>query len=215
MVKFGEAIEAIQAEAGEDIAVMVGAGEEETVFTPVGLSVRRRLPWIIFNLAVGFLIAVVVAQFSDTLETYAVLAAFMPLVALVAGNSGAQSLAVVIRSLAVGDIPPGRAGRAVRRETAIAIIDGLIVATIGALVAAMFIATFDSGSGVSPLEIGTIVFVAVGVNFLVAGFVGSGIPILLRKLGQDPALASNIFLTMTTDLVGFGGFLLTATLLLS
>ncbi|KAA3637895.1 MAG: magnesium transporter, partial [Armatimonadetes bacterium] len=93
IVKFSEAIEAIQAEVGEDIAVMVGAGEEETVFTPVGLSVRRRLPWIFFNLVVGMLIASVISRFRSTLTTYAVLAAYMPMVALLSGNSGAQSLA--------------------------------------------------------------------------------------------------------------------------
>ncbi len=215
MVRFDEALEAIQAEAGEDIAVMVGAGEEESVFTPVGLSVRRRLPWIIFNLIVGFAIAAVIVQFEATLETYAVLVAFMPLVALVAGNSGAQSLAVIIRSLAVGELPPGRTGRAIRREVSIAVIDGLVVALLAASVAALTIGLLGSESNISPLEIAIIVFVSVGVAFLVAGLVGAGIPILLRKIGQDPALASNIFLTMITDIVAFGGFLATASLLLS
>ncbi len=109
MVKISEAIEAIQAEAGEDIAVMVGAGEEETIFTPVSVSVRRRLPWIAFNLVVGFVIAYVIAQFESVLEGAVILAAYMPLVALLGGNSGAQSLAVIIRSIAVGDLPRGRA----------------------------------------------------------------------------------------------------------
>ena len=215
MVKFLEAFEAIQAEAGEDIAVMVGAGEEETVFTPIGLSVRRRLPWIAFNLVVGLLIAYVVSRFEGTIETYAVLAAYMPLVALISGNGGAQSLAVIIRSLAVGDIPPGRARRAIRRELAVAVIDGLLIALLAALLAALTISLFGSGATVTPMEIGVIIFVSVTVAFTVAGLVGSSIPILLRRLGQDPALASNIFLTMISDLVAFGGFLLTASLLLT
>ena len=215
MVKFLEAIEAIQAEAGEDIAVMVGAGEEETVFTPVTRSVRRRLPWIVFNLVVGLLIAWVIARFEGTIETYAVLAAYMPLVALISGNGGAQSLAVIIRSLAVGDIPPGRARRAIRRELAVTVIDGLLVALLAALFAAATVSVFGSGDSIRPLEIAVIIFVSVAFAFLVAGLVGSGIPILLRRLGQDPALASNIFLTMIVDLVAFGGFLLTAAILLS
>lgn len=215
IVKFGAALEAIQAEAGEDIAVMHGAGLEESVFTPVGLSVRRRLPWIIFNLIVGFLIAVVVAQFEDTITTYAILAAYMPLVALVGGNSGAQSLAVIIRSMAVGELPPGRAARAVRREVAVAAIDGLIIAAFAAVLAALTIGTFGSESGIEPATMAVIIFISVIVAFLTAGLVGAGIPVVLRSIGQDPALASNIFLTVTVDLVSFGGFLLVATLLLS
>ena len=214
IVKFGEAIEAIQAEAGEDIAVMVGAGEEESVFTPVMRSVRRRLPWIIFNLAVGILLAMVISRFDETLSTYAVLAAYMPLIALLAGNSGAQSLAVIIRSLAVGELPAGRAGRAVRREVWIAVVDGVAIAALAALFAAATVAAFGADSGIAPRDMAIIIAISVLASFLVAGLVGAGIPILLRRMGQDPALASNIFLTMITDIVGFGGFLLTAALLL-
>lgn len=216
MVKFSEAIEAIQAEVGEDIAVMVGAGEEESVFTPVMRSVRRRLPWILFNLVVGLLIAGVISRFEATLTAYAVLAAYMPTIALLAGNSGAQSLAVIIRAMAVGELPSGRAGKAIRREVLVGLADGTVVAGIGAVVAALTLGLFsgDSGTAVAPYEIAIIVFISIWVAFLVAGFVGSGIPIALRKFGQDPALASNIFLTMITDAVSFTGFLLTATLLL-
>ncbi len=217
MVKFSEAIEAIQAEVGEDMAVMVGAGEEETVFTPVSLSVRRRLPWIIFNLVVGVFIAGIIAQFESTLATYAILAAYMPIVALLAGNSGAQSLAVIIRSMAVGDLPQGRAPRAIRREVAVGLIDGTIIATLSALLAAITVGFFtgDSVAAIAPAEIAIIIFISVWVAFLVAGLVGAGIPVLFSSLGQDPALASNIFLTLITDIVGFAGFLLTAALLLS
>jgi len=216
MVKVSEAIEAILAEVGEDIAVMVGAGEEETVFTPVSRSVRRRLPWIFFNLVVGVFLAAAISRFEPTLTTYAVLAAYMPLVALLAGNSGAQSLAVIIRSMAVGDLPRGRAGRAIRREVTVGLIDGTLMAATAAAVAALTVSAFQSGREViAPAELATIVFVSVWVSFLVAGLVGSGIPVLLRRIGQDPALASNIFLTMVTDIVGFTGFLLTATILLT
>jgi len=214
MVKISEAIEAIQAEAGEDIAVMVGAGEEETIFTPVSVSVRRRLPWIAFNLVVGFVIAYVIAQFESVLEGAVILAAYMPLVALLGGNSGAQSLAVIIRSIAVGDLPRGRARRAVRREMAVTMVDGLAIAVLAALMGALTVEIFGSRSGVDPWEISAILFVSVIVSIFVGGLVGSGIPIVLRRMGQDPALASNIFLTMTTDLVSFGGFLITAALLL-
>jgi magnesium transporter len=217
MVKFSEAMEAIQAEVGEDIAVMVGAGEEESVFTPVTRSVSRRLPWILFNLLVGLLIAAVISRFEATLTTYAVLAAYMPTIALLAGNSGAQSLAVIIRAMAVGDLPTGRAGKAIRREVIIGLVDGTAVATVAAIVAALTVTLFegDVETTVGQFEIAVIVFVAVWVAILIAGFVGSGIPVLLRRLHQDPALASNIFLTMITDMASFSAFLITATILLT
>ncbi len=216
MVKFSEAIEAIQAEVGEDLAVMVGAGEEETVFTPISQSIRRRLPWIAFNLAIGLFIAGAISRFQGTLTTHAVLAAYMPLVALISGNSGAQSLAVVIRSMAVGDLPRGRAGRAIRRELAIGFIDGASMAVLAACTAALTVGVFESPSSppVAPLTLAIIVFISVWIAFIIAGIVGSSIPVILRRLNFDPAVASNIFLTLTTDAISMGGFLLTAMLLL-
>ncbi|MFC2177422.1 magnesium transporter [Actinomycetota bacterium] len=121
------------------------------------------------------------------------------------GNSGAQSLAVIIRAMALGDLPPGRAMRAVRREFLVGITNAASLAVLAALAAWTF---------AGDQKIGIVMGLAVGVNLAVAGFAGAGIPVLLRRLGLDPALASNIFLTLITDLVGFGGFLLTASILL-
>ncbi len=205
MVPFSEALEAVQAEATEDIAAMVGAGVEESVYTPVLVSAQRRLPWIVVNLVIGFAIATVIFQFEDTIASNARLAAYMPMVALLAGNSGAQSLAVMIRAMAVGDLPPGRAPRAVQREFVVGSLNGLVIAVLSGIGGA-FLA--------SDTEIGVIIAISVAVNFVVAGLAGAGIPVVLRRLGHDPALASNIFLTMITDIVGFGGFLATATILL-
>ncbi len=205
MVEFDEALEAVQAEATEDIAAMVGAGAEESVYTPVMTSARRRLPWIVVNLIIGFVIATVIFQFEETIARDARLAAYMPMVALLAGNSGAQSLAVIIRAMALGDLPSGRTRRAVRREFLLGTLNGSVIAVLSGLGGALL-----SGD----VEIGVIISVSVAVNFVVAGFAGAGIPVALRRLGQDPALASNIFLTMITDIVGFGGFLATASILL-
>lgn len=215
MVKFSEAMDAIQAEASEDLAVMFGAGDQESVFTPVPESVRRRLPWNVFNLVAGFVTVFVVAQFEDTLATYALLAAFMPLVAGLSGNSGAQSIAVTIRSLAVGELPPGREWRAIRRELAIGLIRGVILATLGAILAAIAVNVIGGTSDVlSAGDLAVIIWISTIVGLMTAALAGASIPLLLRRFGQDPALASNIFLTMITDAVGFGIFLLTATLLL-
>jgi magnesium transporter len=205
MVKVSEALEAVQVEATEDISVMVGAGVEESVFTPVATSVRRRLPWIMFNLAVGFVNSRVILGFESTIAALTAVAAYMPLAGAVGGNSGAQSLAVIIRSMALGDLPPGRAGRAIRREATVGLVTALTVAVVAGLLGSVLAADH---------RIGLVVGIAILVNLTIAGLAGASIPVVLRSLGQDPALASNIFLTMTTDLVGLSGYLLTATLLL-
>ena len=205
MVKVGEALRAVQEEATEDITQMVGAGAEETVYTPIARSVRRRLPWLIVNLAMGILIAFAIGPFEQIIEENGVLAILMPMVALLGGNSGAQSLAVIIRAMALGDLPPGRALRAVRREFYVGLTNSVSLAIMSGLAAWLV-----SGTA----RIGIVMGFAVGLNLIVAGLAGAGIPVVLRRLGLDPALASNIFLTLITDLVGFGGFLLTAQLLL-
>lgn len=205
MVKVTEAIRAVQAEATEDIAQMVGAGAEESIYTPIMRSVRRRLPWLLVNLAIGLFIAWAIGPFKEIIEKNGILAVLMPMVALLGGNSGAQSLAVIIRAMALGELPPGRAMRAVRREFLVGVSNAISLAVLAGLVAWRY-----SGND----EIGIVMGVGVGVNLVVAGFAGAGIPVLLRRLGLDPALASNIFLTLITDLVGFGGFLLTARILL-
>ena len=205
IVKVDEAMEAAQTEATEDIAQMVGAGAEESVYTSVPVSVRRRLPWIALNLLIGLGLAFVISRFEPIIENRAVLASFMPMVALLGGNSGAQSLAVVIRAMAVGSLPPGRAARAIRREATIGVTNGAVIALISGLL---------GGAVSGDADIGLVIGIAVFANLMVAGAVGASIPILLRRLGLDPALASNIFLTTVTDTVGFGGFLLTAKLVL-
>jgi magnesium transporter len=205
MVKVTEAIRAVQAEATEDIAQMVGAGAEESIYTPILRSVRRRLPWLLVNLLIGLFIALMIGPFKEVIEENTVLAVLMPMVALLGGNSGAQSLAVIIRAMALGDLPPGRAMRAVRREFLVGLTNAASLAVLAGLVAWIFAG--DS-------KIGVVMAVGVAVNLIAAGFAGAGIPVLLRRLGLDPALASNIFLTLITDLVGFGGFLLTASILL-
>lgn len=205
IVTIDDVLEAIQEEAGEDLATMVGAGAAETIYSPVRTSIKNRLPWILVNLGIAFIVAGVVSRFEPLISSTAVLAAYMPVVASVGGNGGAQSLAIVIRAMAIEDLPPAITTRIIRRELIIALTNGLVVAVAAAVIAGSF-----TGSGRIALVIG----LAVLGNMTVAGMAGAGIPLALQRLGQDPALASNIFLTLVSDLIGFGGFLAIAALLL-
>ena len=204
MVSVEEVIEAVQQEASEDFAQAVGAGATETVSTPVVRSIRMRLPWILVNLAFASIVAVVIERQTGVIEASSILVALMPVVALMGGNSGAQSLAVVIRAMAVGDVPPNREWSIIGRQTLIGVANGVAMGALSGAIAAVLI----------DLRTGIVVGLGVLANMTVAGFAGAGIPILFRHMGRDPAQASNIFLTLITDLVGFGGFLLVAALLL-
>lgn len=205
IVKFGDAMAAAQEEASEDLAQMVGAGAEETISTPVLLSVRRRLPWIVVNLMIGLLLAAAIGRFESTIERNAVLIGYLPLASLLGGNSGAQSLAVLIRTMAISEIPQSRTWRVIRRQLAIGSINGLVMALLAGLVA---------GLTTGALRPGVVVGIAVLTTLIAAGVAGAGIPLLLKRLGLDPALAANIFLTLVTDMVGFGTFLVFTSLLL-
>ena len=205
LVSIEDVIEAVQSEATEDIAVMVGAGVEETLYTPWQRSVRTRLPWTAVNLATAFLVALVVSRFEPVIDRVAVLAAYMPVVASIGGNSGAQSQAIVIRGMAFDRIPAQLARRVITRSLLIGLVNGVAIGALSGAIAAFF---------THQAKIGFVIGLAALVNLIVANVAGSGIPILLQKLGQDPAVASNIFMTMITDMVGFGGFLAIATLML-
>jgi len=206
MVPHEAVIEAVQAEASEDFAAAVGAGPEETVFTPVKRSVRMRLPWLVLNLGMAIVVALVIERQADVISEFGVvLAALMPVVALLGGNAGAQSLAVVIRGLALEDVPPNRVSSVLGRQIAVGALNGVPLG---------FLAAFVGASIGGSVEFGAVMGVAAATNVTIASFAGAAIPLVLRRLGLDPALASNIFLTLMTDIVGFGGFLVVAAVLL-
>lgn len=205
IVTVEEAIEAIQEEASEDMAVMVGAGSEETVRTAAGQSFRKRLPWIVVNLGLATVVAITIERQKGVLDEFVVLAALMPVVALLGGNSGAQSLAVVIRSMAIGQVPSQMVPKVLVRELRIGVSLGLVVSVLSGGVALALSEQWD---------VAAVMALAVFGNLAIATLAGAGIPIVLRAMKFDPALASNIFLTFITDIIGFAGFLLIANALL-
>jgi magnesium transporter len=165
-----------------------------------------RLPWLLVNLTTAFLAAFVVSQFQATIAKYVVLAVFMPIVAGMGGNAGTQTLTVMVRALALGEMDLRRAGGVLLRQTAVGLMNGLGTGVVLGLVALVWER--------NPVLAGVLCFAAT-VNLTVAGFFGAGVPLVLRRLNLDPALGSSILVTTATDVCGFLAFLGTATLLLS
>ncbi len=207
MVTNDTVLEAIQEEAGEDFAVAVGTAAEDSVYLPIRRSIRHRLPWIAFDVAISTTVVIAISQFNDVIGTFVVLAALMPLVARIGGDSGAQTLAVVIRGLATDGIHGSDVRRVLGRETAIGIFNGLVIGTMAGLLGYIL---QSIQAGPDPWKVAGAMMLASWANLILAGLSGAAIPLTLRRLGFDPALGSNLFLTTFTDLVGFAGFLAVA-----
>ena len=203
-ITINSALDVIETEIAEDFSQSFGAGAEETIFTPIQKSIRSRLPWIAINMALAFIVSFLIFQFEETITSNVLLAALMPVVALIGGSSGAQSLAIVIRALARNDVSEARVFEVIGKQTLIGIINGILVGTFSFLIL-NFVGLSDFS-----LALGSAVF----TNIFIGNLFGSSIPLILKRLGFDPALASNIFLTLITDIAGFGGFLAIALLLL-
>ena len=203
-------IEAIQDEATEDFAAAVGAGVEETVYSNVGVAFKGRAPWLVLNLFLALLVAFAIEAQTAIISREPVLAALMPVIALLGGNGGTQSLAVMIRSLASDDVPRAQVRGILARQAGVGLLVGALLAVMsaGATYVLLDIGMFSSAA--DPAVVAGVVAVATLASLLIAAVAGAWIPLLLRRLGQDPALASSIFLTLIADVVGFGGFLLLA-----
>ncbi|HEX2154238.1 MAG TPA: magnesium transporter [Acidimicrobiia bacterium] len=215
MVTTDAVLEAVQEEASEDFATAVGAGAEETVYSDVLPSAWMRSPWLMINLVLSLVVALVIERQTGIITEVPILAALMPVVALLGGNAGTQSLAVVIRSLAADDVPTSRILGVLGRQLRIGLVVGLLVAVAAAVVTQLLVQWgLFSARGAPGARVALAVAAAVLANLTIATTVGAAIPLLLRRLGQDPALASSIFLTFVTDMVGFGGFLLVASALI-
>jgi len=203
VVKHDQVLEAMQEEAFEDLQKMVGAGGDEGALSPAGTVVKRRLPWLFVNLLTAFLAAAVIGLFEDLLARFTALAVLLPIVSGQGGNSGAQTLAVVVRGLALREIMPGMSRWLLLKEMLAGLINGLVIAIVTAAIVWLW-----SQNGGLALVIG----LAMILNMVVAPLAGAAIPLMLRAFGRDPAQSSTIFLTTVTDVVGFASFLGLATL---
>ncbi len=199
-----DVLDVVEEEATEDLYRLANLDTHESLATAPPRSVRLRLPWLLVNLATAFLAASVVSLFQDTIAKYVALAVFMPIVAGMGGNAGTQSLTVMVRGLALGEMDLRQASTVVGRQALVGLLSGLTTGALLALVAWIW----ERNAVLS-----AILLFAQTVNLFVAGLFGAAVPLVLRRLGLDPALGSSIFVTTATDCCGFFAFLGAATLL--
>jgi magnesium transporter len=193
-VTFDDVIDVVEAETTEDLLKFGGVSPDEDLAAGWKDAVRSRLPWLSLNLLTAFLAGGVVYFFQSTIQQTLALAVWMPVIAGMGGNAGTQALAVTVRRLALGLIPVDVFTRVVGKEILVGITNGLVMGLAVGTVAALL------GEG---LRLGIVVFMAMAGNLMVAGFAGAFIPIVLERLGVDPAVASSIFVTAFTDVCGF------------
>jgi magnesium transporter len=198
IVKAERMIHGVQEELSKDIQQMFGAGGDERVTSSIWFALKKRLPWLHINLVTAFLAAGVVAMFEGIIAKLTVLAVFLPVVAGQGGNAGAQSLAVVMRGIVMREIPKGKWLALVLKEGKIGAINGGIIGLITAGIAWIWYG--------NPY-LGVVIGLGMVVNLICAGLSGASIPLIMKKIGIDPAQSSSIILTTVTDVVGFLAFL--------
>jgi magnesium transporter len=207
IITVDDVVHVLEQEATEDVQKMFGAGAEERLTSPWHFSFRKRLPWLEVNLGTAFLATLVVTCFHDTVEKFAVLAAYMPVVAGMGGNASAQAMAVAIRGISRGEMDSGMLRKVFQRELIVGCLSGLVIGTTAMLIAWFF--HYDHG-----MMLGIVVGAALVINHTLACIWGVAIPFAMKSLGFDPAQSATIFTTTLTDIVGFFSLLGLASLLM-
>jgi magnesium transporter len=195
-------IDVIKDEATEDIYRLAGVAGDERAFTPAGESFRKRLPWLGVNLVTAFLAALVVGLFEGTIAKVAAIAMFMPVVAGMGGNAGMQTLTVIVRGIALGELTWTNARKALLKEIAVGVGNGAVLGVVAALIAWMMREN---------MALGLVLGASMIINMFVAATAGTLVPLGLRAANIDPALASSVFITTLTDICGFFAYLGLAT----
>jgi magnesium transporter len=197
-ITIDDVVDVIRDKADHDFMGMAGLNEEEDIFAPVITSSRRRAVWLGINLLTALLASWVIGQFDATIEKLVALAVLMPVVASMGGIAGSQTLTLVIRAMALGQVSSSNARRLIRKELTVGLLNGLVWALVLALVAGFW---FDNAA------LAVVIGAAIVINLFVAALSGATIPLILKKLGADPALAGSVVLTTVTDVIGFLAFL--------
>jgi magnesium transporter len=205
LVTVDDVIDVITEEATEDMYHLAGLSEEDRVYTSARVSIRKRLPWMLLNLATAFSAGAIIGLFQHTLEQLVSLAVFLPVVAGVGGNGGIQTLTVITRAIALGELEFSRGIRAVGKEMAVGAVIGVAAGLLSGLIAFLW-----RGNPI----LGLVLLAAMICTMTVAGLLGAAVPLLLKALGQDPAVGSGVIVTFCTDALGFFSFLGIASLML-
>ena len=210
-VRGGRLFEAQAIEISAQAGSMVGVEKEEKLSTAWPRSFRFRHPWLQLNLLTAFVAGAVVSFFQSTIDQLVILAAFLPVLAGQSGNSGCQALAVTIRGMTLGEYKKGQTRKLLAKESLLGLLNGSIVGLVAG--GAMYLLARSQGNPMA-FSLGLIVLAAMAGACVVSGIFGTIVPILLRRLGADPATASSIFLTTATDVASMGLLLLLATIFL-
>ncbi|WP_236584178.1 MULTISPECIES: magnesium transporter [unclassified Nitratiruptor] len=193
-----DVIDLIEEQATEQIYNLAGVEDEVEEEGDIKEVTKKRAWWLFINLGTAILASFVIGLFDETIQKYVALAVLMPIVASMGGNAGTQTLTVVVRKLALGEIDWQNAKKALIHETVISLINGAIFAVVMGVIAWVWFHDH---------LLGVVIALAMVINLLAAGFFGAVIPLFLKKIGQDPAVGSSVLLTTVTDVVGFFAFL--------
>jgi magnesium transporter len=194
IITVDDVVDVMQEEATEDVQRMFGVGAEERLTSPWHFSFRKRVGWLVVNLATAFMAGWVVSLFDSTIDRLTVLAVYMPIVAGMGGNTSAQAMAVAIRGLATGRVDRTILRHMIAREMTVGLLTGIAIGLITAAVATLWQR--------KPM-LGLVVGLALVINHTLAAMTGAGIPMLMKRLGFDPAQSATIFATTVTDIAGF------------
>ena len=197
VITIDDAMAVLDEEHEEDILRLAGVGEGSLADRVLDTT-RRRFPWLAVNLVTAILASMVIAQFEEAIAQIVALAVLMPIVASMGGNAGTQSLTVAVRAIATKDLTGSNVWRFIRREVLVGLVNGIVFAVVIGIVGVVWFG--------GP-ELGYVIGAAMVINLVVAGLAGTVIPVLLERVGIDPALASGAFVTTVTDVVGFFAFL--------
>ncbi|HAR51043.1 MAG TPA: magnesium transporter, partial [Roseovarius nubinhibens] len=197
VITIDDAMVVLDEEHEEDIMRLAGVGEGG-LNDNIAETTRQRFPWLAVNLVTAILASLVISMFEDTIAKFVSLAVLMPIVASMGGNAGTQSLTVAVRAIATKDLTGRNVWRVIRREVLVGLVNGTIFAVVMGIVGVLWFG--------GP-ELGYVIAAAMVINLVVAGFAGTVIPVVLERIGVDPALASGAFVTTVTDVVGFFAFL--------
>jgi magnesium transporter len=197
MITVDDIVHIIQEEADEDILRMSGAGDEDINDSVLAIA-RGRVGWLVVNLGTAIVASLVIGLFAATIEQMVALAILMPIVASLGGNAGTQTMAVTVRALATDQLTESNTRRTILREIRVALLNGLVVALLVGLAAGVYFSNRQLGGVIAAAMLG---------NILVAGLAGVLVPVTLERFEIDPAVGSSVFVTMTTDVMGFFLFL--------